>query len=124
MRKLIAMFLILFAGAVMLQAAVINEGKYYQTSSTAGACDGCYLEITSLTPNILELKNSLGWIGYIYYDQQKDAYSGFFELNLKEALSDDDWTNEVFLMTVKNSGGIITIDAVSTDHMFISTYRK
>ena len=102
-------------------AEQIPPGAWLQTSSTAGDCPNCEIEITRVTPHILQMTANNGWIGYAYYTQQDDKYRGAFQW---EAGKGGAYENVVFLVEMTYEGKTLSFNAKSNPLNFSSTLRK
>jgi hypothetical protein len=108
-----------------LSAQMISEGWWHQTASTAGEGDNIAMEVTEMTPHIISLESNNGWVGYAWYVEEKNLYTGFFELLKEVNYSDkEDWSGEVFNFTLTYDGLTLTMKAKSKEHSFLATYWK
>ena len=102
-------------------AEQVPPGLWLQTSSTAGDCSNCEVKISRATPDILQISSNNGWIGYAYYTQQNDKYTGAFPW---EAGKGGAYENVVFLIEMTYEGKTLLFNAKSNPLSFSSTYRK
>ena len=101
----------------------ISDGWWAQTASTAGEGENVAMEIKSVTPHIITLNSNNGWIGYAWYDDEKDLYTGFFELTMQKMHNDiKSWTGEVFNFTLYYDGLTLTMKAESSVDDFKATF--
>lgn len=102
-------------------AEQISPGIWVQTSSDAGPCTDCELNITAPTPHIIQIMANNGWIGYAYYNQQDDKYRGAFEWKAGQGAP---YTNLVFLLELTSDGKTISMNAKSSKLNIIATFKK
>lgn len=101
----------------------ISEGWWTQTASTAGEANNIAMEVKFLTPHIISLDSNNGWIGFAWYVEEKDLYTGFFELVMPESKNDkDNWAGEVFQFILSYDGLTLTMKAKSSEHDFMATF--
>ena len=100
----------------------ISDGWWAQTASTAGEGENVAMEIKSVTPHIITLNSNNGWIGYAWYDDEKDLYTGFFELTMQKHNDIKSWTGEVFNFTLYYDGLTLTMKAESSVDDFKATF--
>lgn len=121
--KVSIIVVLLLIGMLPLFSSPIPEGTWRQTSSTAGDCASCAIDITYKAPHLIEIIANNGWVGYAYYDKSKNIYQGFLELTKKPAMKIKDWRGMVMKITLTYEGNTVTIDAYKTDSIFMATYR-
>jgi hypothetical protein len=123
MKKTLFIILVLLLTGI-LWAENVQDGWWTQTASTAGDADMIVaMKITEQTPHIISLASNNGWVGYAWYDEGEGCYSGFFELvRPASAPERDDWTGEVFHMTLTYDGLTLTMKAESPERDFRATY--
>jgi len=102
-------------------AEPIEEGWWMQTASTAGEGVNVAMEVTAMTPHIISLKSNNGWVGYAWYSEETQQYTGFFEL-IKPSMDPNDWTGEVFQIVLTYDGLTLTMRAHSTYREFHATF--
>jgi len=102
-------------------AEPISVGVWSQTSSNAGVCPTCEMEITQLTSNIISLTGNNQVLGFAYYDQMGDIYRGAMEF---KPGAGGDFANTVLEIELKSSSGTLTIVFLSTKGSIVGTYRK
>lgn len=101
----------------------ISDGWWAQTASTAGEGKNVAMEIKSITPHTITIESNNGWVGYAWYDDEKDLYTGFFELTLPIAVNNmKSWVGEVFHFTLSYDGLTLTLDAKSSKDDFKATF--
>ena len=115
---------VLFWAVCGLSAAETGPGVWKQTSSTAGDCADCTIMVEKMTSHIVHLEASNGWVGFAYYDADKDAYRGFFELTKMAAGTPANWVNRVFMIELVMERMTLNIEGESGDITFSATYRK
>lgn len=104
-------------------ADMISEGWWLQTASTAGEGDNVAMEVTVETPHIISLDSNNGWVGYAWYVEEKDLYTGFFELLMPEMKKDkENWAGEVFQFILSYDGLTLTMKAKSQERHFMATF--
>ncbi len=114
---------ILLFGISNLFANTINPGLWVQTASTAGEGESVAMQITCKTPHIISLDSNNGWVGYAWYVDDKDLYSGFFELLEPEMeVNKENWAGEVFNFILSYDGLTLTMKAKSPEREFQSTF--
>lgn len=121
--KLFFMVIILMM-PVALSGAELSTSVWYQTSSTAGDCAGCTISITTESPHTVVLHANNGWVGYLYYVPEEDAYHGFLELRHQGSPGFPDWRNQVFMVRGVYEGLTFTLMAESPYNQFTATYRE
>jgi hypothetical protein len=115
---------VLVASAAMVYAGEIESGVWRQTSSTAADCPDCTVTVLHLTPHIIQLDASNGWIGFAHYEEEKDEYQGFLELRATSKRHPENWVRRVFSIKLTRDQMTMTLDAKSSDVGFVATYRK
>lgn len=101
----------------------ISNGWWVQTASTAGEGDNVAMEVKSVTPHIITLDSNNGWVGYAWYDNEKDLYTGFFELTMPQVDNDmKSWAGKVFHFTLSYDGLTLTMKAESSVSNFCATF--
>ena len=105
-------------------AADIESGIWLQTSSTAGDCADCSIEVTLLTPHVIGIDASNGWMGFAYYVSDQDEYRGFMELKPFSEGSPDDWLNKVFTIRLVLEKMTLNLEGSTTGIEFAATFRK
>ncbi|MDC7224730.1 MAG: hypothetical protein PQJ60_13375 [Spirochaetales bacterium] len=123
MKKILLFSLIVLLGS-LLGAEPVKEGWWTQTASTAGeSAMTVAMKVTAETPRIISLDSNNGWLGYAWYDEEKDVYTGFFELIRPESSDErNDWTGEVFQIVLSFDGLTLTLQAESPERDFKATY--
>ncbi len=119
-------FLILFIplSICYLSGETIERGDWFQTSSTAGDSSEIVMSIIQITPHIIQLDSNNGWVGYAWYSETEDEYTGFFELLKDTGYRKDGWTNQVFRIRLIKEGKTITLEGRNeTDESFTATFR-
>jgi hypothetical protein len=121
MNKISAVILgLVVSTSSLATAAPISVGVYKQTSSTAGDCPNCEIEIKKAVTNTIEIVANNGWRGFAYYDKTKDQYQGFYEW------TDPKYAGVVYTATFVYEGQTLRMDATHLDskHNLTATYRK
>lgn len=113
----------LLASVAVVSAAPIEAGHWMQTSSTAGDCADCSLEIAAPTAHLREIHASNGWVAYLQYDPEEDRYSGFMELTREPEPDLEDWRGIVFSVEAVMDEHTLTIEAEGGSVHFRATYR-
>ncbi len=123
MKRTIILILITLYSVFGTFADSINNGWWTQTASTAGEGENVAMEVKSVTPHIITLDSNNGWIGYAWYDEEKDLYTGFFELIIPEIDKDNEsWAGNVFQFTLCYDGLTLTMKAESSEKDFQATF--
>ncbi len=123
MKRTIILILITLYSVFGTFADSINNGWWTQTASTAGEGENVAMEVKSVTPHIITLDSNNGWIGYAWYDEEKDLYTGFFELIMPEIDNDNEsWAGNVFQFTLCYDGLTLTMKAESSEKDFQATF--
>jgi len=99
----------------------IPEGAWNATSSTAGDCPNCTINVKKSTPNIITITANNGWVGYAYYIQSKDMYKGAMEWKAGQGGA---YENHIFFIELTYEGKTLTQRAHGTKLDFSTTYRK
>jgi len=103
----------------------VKPGWWLQTASTAGNGENIAMEVKSVTPHIITLDSNNGWLGYAWYVEEKDMYTGFFELLMPIQQSDKtNWAGEVFQFILDFDGLTLTMKAKSKQNNFMATFWK
>jgi len=102
-------------------AETVLAGVWSQTSSTAGDCPSCEIDITTLTPNIIALKGNNQWLGFAFYDKMGDVYRGALEWKAGEG---EALANTVFEIELHYSGGTLSMAAQSVRGSINATYTR
>lgn len=110
--------------ALTLGAVPLEPGLWMQTSSTAGDCADCLIEVEAPSPHLRTLHASNGWVGYLRYHPDQDRYTGFLELTETGDAMIEDWHDEVFVAEGVVDGPTFTLEADSGMHEFRATYRR
>lgn len=123
--KVCFFFLVLsFASGSFLSAEKIEPGDWFQTSSSAGDAPDIVMSIIQVTPHIIQLDSNNGWVGYAWYNEDEDEYSGFFELLKDTGMRKEGWTNKVFRIMMVHDRKTIILDGVNgDDEHFSATFR-
>lgn len=101
----------------------ISDGWWTQTASTAGEGENVAMEVKSFTPNTITLDSNNGWVGYAWYNDEKDLYTGFFELTMPKIDNNmESWAGEVFHFTLCYDGLTLTMKAESSVGEFNATF--
>lgn len=123
MKRQIILIILLKLVTFSIFAEKINDGWWNQTASTAGDGNNIAMEVKSLTPHIISLDSNNGWIGFAWYEEDKNIYTGFFELIMPESTHDkDNWAGEVFHFNLSYDGLTLTMKAKSQERDFMATF--
>ena len=123
MKRLIIFTIIVLSTVFGTFADTISDGWWAQTASTAGEGENVAMEVKSVTPHIITLDSNNGWVGYAWYDAEKDLYTGFFELTMQETdNATQSWVGEVFHFTLCYDGLTLTMKAKSSVEDFNATF--
>jgi len=102
----------------------VSVSDWFQTSSTAGDAPDIVMSIIQVTPHIVQLDSNNGWVGFAWYSEADDEYSGFFELLKDTGMKMEGWTNKVFrIRMVKDNRTIVLEGANENDEHFTATFR-
>lgn len=129
-RRLVVVAFVLFALPAM--ATPIEPGEWYQTSSTAGDCAGCFVEVHPRSPHTVEVHASNGWVAFLQYVPEAGVYTGFLELvdgdpdaaPTQMGARRPDWRMQVFAVEAFIDHGVVNIIADSGQNAFHATYRR
>ncbi|MBN2656997.1 MAG: hypothetical protein JXR86_08045 [Spirochaetales bacterium] len=120
----ILMMALIFLPALSLSAEMIEPGDWFQTSSTAGDVPDVVMSIVDVTPHIIQLDSNNGWVGFAYYDEMEDEYSGFFELLNDKGGRKGGWTNQVFRIRLVLDHKTLVLEGKNpSDERFTATFR-
>lgn len=123
MKKIVLLVSLILCSFSLAVAAPVTPGEWVQTASTAGEGDNVAMEVKMETPHIISLHSNNGWVGYAWYNSEMDCYTGFFELLLADdSDSKENWSNEVFQLTLKYDNLTLTMDAKSPEREFKATF--
>jgi hypothetical protein len=112
----------LSAGA--LYAEKVEAGDWFQTSSTAGDAPDIIMSVIQVTPHIIQLDSNNGWVGYAWYSDKEDEYTGFFELLKDTGMKKEGWTNKVFRIRLVRDMNTITLEGINEmEETFSATFR-
>lgn len=107
-----------------LLADTIEPGDWFQTSSTAGDAPDIVMSVIEVTPHIIQLDSNNGWVGFAWYNEQEDEYTGFFELLKDTGSKMEGWTNQVFrIRMVKDSRTVLLEGVNQSGERFTATFR-
>ena len=125
MKRIIILAALVLCSVIGSFAEPVESGWWTQTASSAGDIDNVAMEIKSTTPHIITLESNNGWLGYAWYNQEEDIYTGFFELTIKKMDdSINNWAEEVFHFTLSYDGLTLTMKAESNVDDFNATFWK
>ena len=123
-KKIQLFSLVLTIWVSVLSAETIEAGDWLQTSSTAGDAPDIIMSIIQVTPHIIQLDSNNGWVGYAWYSEMEDEYSGFFELLKDTGQRKEGWTNRIFtIRLVKDNRTIVLEGKNEMDEYFSATFR-
>ena len=120
------LFLIFFISLINnhLSAEIIDPGDWFQTSSTAGDSSDIVMSIIQVTPHIIQLDSNNGWVGYAWYSEIEDEYTGFFELIKDTGDRKEGWTNKIFKIRLVKDKKTVTLEGKNEmDEYFTATFR-
>ncbi len=107
-----------------IQAGEIEPGDWFQTSSTAGDAPDIVMSIVEVTPHIIQLDSNNGWVGFAWYSEIEDEYTGFFELLKDTGMRMEGWTNRVFRIRMIKDNRTVLLEGVNEkDEHFTATFR-
>lgn len=122
--KYTIILLLLFTPFFAVSAEMIDSGDWYQTSSTAGDAPDVIMSVVEITPHIIQLDSNNGWVGFAYYNDVEDEYSGFFELLKDTGSQKEGWTNQVFRIRMVLDHKTLVLDGInSEEEHFRATFR-
>lgn len=108
----------------VIQAGEIEPGDWFQTSSTAGDAPDIVMSIVDVTPHIIQLDSNNGWVGFAWYSEEEDEYTGFFELLKDTGPKMEGWTNKVFRIRMVQDNRTLVLEGVNQkDEHFTATFR-
>ncbi len=117
-------FLFVSLSLCNLSADIVEPGDWFQTSSTAGDSSGIVMSVIQVTPHIIQLDSNNGWVGYAWYSDAEDEYSGFFELLKDTGERKDGWTNQIFRIRIVKDNKTVTLEGENEiDEHFMATFR-
>jgi len=107
-----------------LWADIIEPGDWFQTSSTAGDSSDIIMSIIQVTPHIVQLDSNNGWVGYAWYSEIEDEYSGFFELIKDTGIKKEGWTNQIFKIKLVKDNKTVSLEGINENNeYFTATFR-
>ncbi|MBB6482058.1 hypothetical protein [Spirochaeta isovalerica] len=120
----ILIFTLFFLPLFTAAAEMIEPGDWFQTSSTAGDAPDVVMSIVEVTPHIIQLDSNNGWVGFAYYNETEDEYSGFFELLKDTGEQKKGWTNQVFRIRMVQDHKTLVLEGKNpSDERFTATFR-
>ncbi len=123
MKRTIILTILTLCSVLGTFADSISDGWWAQTASTAGEGENVAMMVKSVTPHIITLDSNNGWVGYAWYDDEKDLYTGFFELTMiKMHNTIESWAGEVFHFSLCYDGLTLTMKAKSSVGDFKATF--
>ena len=123
-KKVLLIFLVIAVSVSFLSAEKIEPGDWFQTSSTAGDAPDIVMSIIQVTPHIIQLDSNNGWVGFAWYSEMEDEYSGFFELLKDTGDKTEGWTNKVFtIRLVKDNRTVVLEGKNERGEYFSATFR-
>ena len=123
-RNVLLIFFLISIFAYSLQAEIIEPGDWFQTSSTAGDAPDIVMSIIQVTPHIIQLDSNNGWVGFAWYSEAEDEYTGFFELIKDTGMRMEGWTNKVFRIKMMLDHKTVVLQGVNEmDEHFTATFR-
>jgi hypothetical protein len=123
-KKNLLLFILTMAFFSYLSAETIEPGDWFQTSSTAGDAPDIVMSIIQVTPHIIQLDSNNGWVGFAWYSDREDEYTGFFELLKDTGNKMEGWTNKVFTIRMMKDNKTVTLYGENEIHdHFTATFR-
>jgi len=124
MKKELLIFILTIVFVSFVSADIIEPGDWFQTSSTAGDAPDIVMSIIQVTPHIIQLDSNNGWVGYAWYSEKEDEYSGFFELLKDTGDRTEGWTNTVFTIRLVKDHKTVLLEGLNErEEYFSATFR-
>ncbi len=96
-------------------------GRYVQTSSSAGDCSDCNVEIIPVAPDLIQIRANNDWSGIATYEPRSGQYMGYSQYQAGEGGVFGGPPMEV-IWTYSND--VLTMRAEARPSPIVATYRR
>ena len=100
---------------------MMPAGRYVQTSSSAGDCSTCEVEIIQVAPDLIYVKANNDWSGIATYEPRSGQYMGYSQY---QRGAGGDYGGRPMEVIWTYAKGVLNMKAEARPGAIVATYRR